>query len=451
MMMIPSLCTHTLTHIVRFILGRHPHLRLATDSLVDIPAGAPIYESYGRKSNHRYLLNYGFSVEDNFDEDGTCPNQVDIDLEVSPTDPVFLRKMKFWLSDMLSDRDILVYYHHVPERFQVGTIQSETYHIDEAQNDDSVDHRVDSGDDHADADGNDDLAEHHVVSDRSEHDPTFPSTISSRPSERLFHVHDEKGVGDEPETDEDDDDDIDLLCEDYLESDRDLIYRRKTLRVSVSDDENTTLLFSLLRALACNEEDLNLLTGTTKERKDSGTSCGVRTLGGIVEPINLRNEFMAMILLTEIMIDHLARFPTTIEEDVADLADEEKYPAFSNRRNAKIQVKSEKEVLCHFLLWAQSATYVMRAMLRESNDSVGIDSDLVEDDESKTPTVEEAIDELHEAEVHWSIIRYCDLVLWKLRSSVKKDDNNRSSALSTAVEDDDERVDGRLDACVNGR
>jgi hypothetical protein len=408
------------------------------DSLVDIPAGAPIYESYGRKSNHRYLLNYGFSVENNFDEDGTCPNQVDIDLEVSPSDPVFLRKMKFWLSDMLLDRDILVHYHHVPVKFQIDTMQNENYPIFPVQIDDSSRHSVDSGDDHGNGDGEYDLAEHHGASDPSEHDPTIESTVSSPRSDGLLHDHDEKEVEDGSETDDDDDDDINLLCEDYVYSDCDLIYRRKTLRVSVSDDENTSLLFSLLRALACNEDDLDLLTGKTKDRNESGISCGVRTLGGIVEPISLRNEFVAMTLLTEIMIDHLARFPTTIEEDVSDLADEKQYPPFSNRRNAKIQVKSEKEVLCHFLLWAQSATYVMRAMLCESNESVGTHSDLVGDDESKYPTVEEAIDELHEAEVHWSIIRYCDLVLWKLRGSVQKVDHRRSSTLSTPVEDDDE-------------
>jgi hypothetical protein len=32
--------------------------------------GAQIYDSYGQKCNHRFLLNYGFSVENNAEPDG---------------------------------------------------------------------------------------------------------------------------------------------------------------------------------------------------------------------------------------------------------------------------------------------------------------------------------------------------------------------------------------------
>jgi histone-lysine N-methyltransferase SETD3 len=45
-------------------------------SLQNIPAGAQVYDSYGRKCNHRFLLNYGFSVENNVEADGFCPNEV---------------------------------------------------------------------------------------------------------------------------------------------------------------------------------------------------------------------------------------------------------------------------------------------------------------------------------------------------------------------------------------
>lgn len=41
-----------------------------------IAAGAQVYDSYGLKSNHRFLLNYGFSVEQNIERDGFCPNEV---------------------------------------------------------------------------------------------------------------------------------------------------------------------------------------------------------------------------------------------------------------------------------------------------------------------------------------------------------------------------------------
>ena len=45
-------------------------------SLQPIRAGAQVYDSYGRKCNHRFLLNYGFSVENNVETDGFCPNEV---------------------------------------------------------------------------------------------------------------------------------------------------------------------------------------------------------------------------------------------------------------------------------------------------------------------------------------------------------------------------------------
>ena len=45
-------------------------------ALQNISCGAQVYDSYGRKCNHRFLLNYGFSVENNIESDGFCPNEV---------------------------------------------------------------------------------------------------------------------------------------------------------------------------------------------------------------------------------------------------------------------------------------------------------------------------------------------------------------------------------------
>ena len=35
-----------------------------------------MHDSYGYKPNHRYLMNYGFSLEENVTHDGACPNEV---------------------------------------------------------------------------------------------------------------------------------------------------------------------------------------------------------------------------------------------------------------------------------------------------------------------------------------------------------------------------------------
>lgn len=45
-------------------------------SVCPIRNGAQVYDSYGQKCNHRFLLNYGFSVENNVEPDGYCSNEV---------------------------------------------------------------------------------------------------------------------------------------------------------------------------------------------------------------------------------------------------------------------------------------------------------------------------------------------------------------------------------------
>lgn len=55
-------------------------------SLGTITTGAQVYDSYGKKCNHRFLLNYGFAVEDNTEEDGRNPNEVMIDFQLAPSD-----------------------------------------------------------------------------------------------------------------------------------------------------------------------------------------------------------------------------------------------------------------------------------------------------------------------------------------------------------------------------
>jgi hypothetical protein len=45
-------------------------------TLQTIAIGAQVYDSYGQKCNHRFLLNYGFAIENNREADGFCPNEV---------------------------------------------------------------------------------------------------------------------------------------------------------------------------------------------------------------------------------------------------------------------------------------------------------------------------------------------------------------------------------------
>ena len=50
-------------------------------SLEKIPTNFEIFDSYGRKCNHRFLLNYGFALLQNDDDDGYCPNTISLLME----------------------------------------------------------------------------------------------------------------------------------------------------------------------------------------------------------------------------------------------------------------------------------------------------------------------------------------------------------------------------------
>jgi len=65
-------------------------------SMQGIAAGMQVYDSYGQKCNHRFLLNYGFSVENNTEPDGFCPNEVPLLLQLHQTDVLYEFKCSYF-------------------------------------------------------------------------------------------------------------------------------------------------------------------------------------------------------------------------------------------------------------------------------------------------------------------------------------------------------------------
>lgn len=61
-------------------------------TLRSIPMGAQVMDSYGKKCNSKFLLHYGFAVENNREADGKCPNELCIDLALSVLDSLNSRK-----------------------------------------------------------------------------------------------------------------------------------------------------------------------------------------------------------------------------------------------------------------------------------------------------------------------------------------------------------------------
>ena len=304
-----------------FLGIHHPKLTLSFSlfsSLQSIPAGAQVYDSYGQKCNHRFLLNYGFAVEDNREIDGFCPNEVPLELELPQDDVIYAQKLDFWSRG------------------------------------------------------------------ESVHDPS------------------------------------------------------KRVRVCVSNNENTRLLFSLLRTMACNPEELlavsNSMDGAAVSRALFGLASGessrnastfYRSCRDIRHPLSLRNEKAAMELLLSIVNETLAKYPTTLAQDVASLQDEVTFPRFSNRRHAKIQVRGEKEVLHHFQYWAQSALDVIQVMELEFRDAGELSFD------AKIHQLEE--EEGGVAGPHHTIVRYCSDVLGSLRKEEMKELRRKAQALRKSV------------------
>lgn len=54
-----------------------------------------MYDSYGKKCNHRFLLNYGFAIENNIESDGRCPNEIYTRFSIPKSDPFRSRKVLY--------------------------------------------------------------------------------------------------------------------------------------------------------------------------------------------------------------------------------------------------------------------------------------------------------------------------------------------------------------------
>jgi len=351
-------------------------------TLQHIAAGSEVLDSYGQKCNHRFLLNYGFAVEDNRELDGFCPNEVPLELAVSTQDPCFHEKLEFWT--------------------------------------------------------------------RGEQQPLLATAAS------LSHFSPEQAAANAV----------------------------KRVRVCVANNENARLLFSLLRALACSPAELHAvsrppssITSSAEQQQRSASASSSpsassifgglsdlsrqfqhqphqrstavvltgspapagatyhRSCRDIRHPISLRNEREAMRLLLEIVEQHLARYPTTLEHDLDALQDWAAYPKFSNRRHAKIQVRGEKEVLHHFATWSTTALQVLDVIAAElqqeeddANGHAGAGS--IEVRYGQSPSAASAAASHHTAvasfdatirqmehddELHHTIVRFCADVLGSLR------------------------------------
>lgn len=417
-------------------------------SLQSIPAGSQVYDSYGQKCNHRFLLNYGFAVEDNTEVDGFCPNEVPIELILSPDDPLFESKHNLWIkgeSDPISPsvgvvtsdystNDPVSALKAVVAAAAVaggGSLHSQSLSLSMMQN------AVEAAAATADLE-------------------TLNKCISN-----LNSGNGNQGINGQYWK-------VATESSSTSSSSKPLL---KRVRVCVSNNENTKSLFSMLRFLSYNSEELrSFLTTPTLSIGDnrypayvsrairgfstpqSNTSpimsisptatlqqpAFYQTYRDIRHPVSIRNEREAMKLLLDIAISALDAYPSTLRQDVDDLMDERLYPRFSNRRHAKIQVRGEKEVLHHFALWAKTSLDVLEVIDREI--SLERQTEMEENekiDMENMPGFDYIINSMEEDEgfehgVHHTILRYCSDVLGSLRKEelkrVKREKVNSNSS-----------------------
>ena len=324
------------------------------------------------------------SNDSNKEMDGFCPNEVPIELKVSPSDPLHDKKHSFWTkSDAEGHGHLTSHAAAVAAAVNVARAQQ----LDPA------------------------IAMHTAMK----------AAISAASNETL----NKRGFGVRPQ------------ATGPSES-------VKRVRVCVSSNENTRVLFSMLRVLACNEDELNIITSSpTLPFGDGGCSgflnralrgftggqdhsvpqismqqlANIRTARDIRHPLSLRNEKAAMRLLSQLIEIQLNRYPCTLTQDFADLMDKESYPQFSNRRHAKIQVRGEKEVLHHFALWAQTAIDVIEIIEKEILIAKKKSREVI----APHNTYESVTRRMEESEgygsngLHHTIVRYCCDVLGALR------------------------------------
>jgi len=389
-------------------------------TLQSIQAGCQVYDSYGQKCNHRFLLNYGFCVERNVEVDGFCPNEVPLELGLDGFGGVVL------FGENLSNEG----------GFFGGEANKECRDKKLAfwtRGEHGGSHMFGGGG--AGGLGSSFNALAAAVSASSMSGEGGSSSSSSFSSRRdLLHAMMDPGTASSLR------EAFDRSPSSAPSSYRHAVRHVKRVRVCVSNNENTRILFSMLRVLACNSAEIDHISrlgtysagpSTAAQRLfglpvtgapggQPSSSSTLRTCRDIRYPINPYNERRAMELLLDITGRALSKYPTSLAQDNADLLDETAYPKYSNKRNAKLQVRGEKEVLHHFALWARTAMHVIDIILHELSEERKADNGGARATTAAHNNEELEFDYVIQAmedddDCHFTILRYCSDVLGAVR------------------------------------
>lgn len=378
-------------------------------TLKEIEAGKQVYDSYGQKCNHRFLLNYGFCVEKNVEIDGFCPNEVSLELggwdeleeeELYGTDS---NKGNIRLAQLIrgDDRECMEKKLEFWIRGDVDSVGAEYF----------------GSSWHA-------IASHVGRIGSGSSSAIMEATMGSSGADAAAARFAEASIVPTPR--------------------QPIIFPAKRVRVCVSNNENTRIMFSMLRVLVSNRQELDRISwggrsatsatqrlyGIPGMSPSSTQPAPLRMCRDIRYPISLRNERCAMELLLEITEKALSKYPTSFAQDSLHLKDEKAFPTYSNKRHAKLQVYGEKKVLHHFALWARTAIHVIDIILHElAHEIKMVAQESATSDQSKTENEKLGYDCIIEAmeaddDCHSTILRYCSDVL----GAVRRDEFNQISS-----------------------
>ena len=131
----------------------------------------------------------------------------------------------------------------------------------------------------------------------------------------------------------------------------------RRIRVSVCDNENSRIMFALLRVIEADHDDFEKLVSLAGS---AGGSNAYRSVKDAQTPISCMNELRAMRLLRLVVDEYLSAYPATYEDDCKRLASvDAPIVPFSNERHALIHVKGEKEVLLFYRDFAETACHLL--------------------------------------------------------------------------------------------
>jgi hypothetical protein len=366
-------------------------------SLQHIRSGCEVLDSYGQKCNHRFLLNYGFAVEENREMDGFCPNEVPIELSILPSDPIFDEKIDFWIRGDTSTHNHpsmnnILQYAAPPSSSNANNDKSTVTAASREHVSASTLKRI-----RICVTNNDNTrllfsllriitatpeefrtfvlgqsnATSNNVTSTGTNGTTCPSSTHIKSQQQQFHQQEQtRNTGFGTSTNS---------GRQYLIHNAYSPHQQHLSSATINNIHRSVAVMATTRSSA-NTTTTPIMTRYQRSCRD------------LRHPINLRNEREAMKLLRSKIQYLLTQYPTTLQQDIDALhvRNMHEYPKFSNRRHAKIQVKGEKMVLHHYLKWAQTAIDVLNV----------IEGDIHEEIERNNYT-SESMDQLNGIEIRW--------------------------------------------------